>query len=145
MRIYLDNCCFNRPFDDQSQSRIRVQAEAKLCVQEALVLKRVELAWCYILDLENSANPFDERRVAIEKWKTRAASDTMETPEIVQQAEALVAEFGLRAKDALHVACALGSGCEFFLTTDDRILRKLRDYAPIAVVDPAEFLRRTKL
>lgn len=109
------------------------------------MLKRVELAWCYILDLENSANPFDERRVAIEKWKTRAASDTMETPEIVQQAEALVAEFGLRAKDALHVACALGSGCEFFLTTDDRILRKLRDYAPIAVVDPAEFLRRTKL
>jgi hypothetical protein len=30
MKIYLDNCCFNRPFDDQSHLRIRLEAEAKL-------------------------------------------------------------------------------------------------------------------
>ncbi len=32
MRIYLDNCCFNRPFDDQTHFRIRIEAEAKLVV-----------------------------------------------------------------------------------------------------------------
>ena len=34
MKIYLDNCCFNRPFDDQSQLRIRLESEAKLKIQE---------------------------------------------------------------------------------------------------------------
>lgn len=33
MKIYLDNCCFNRPFDDQSQIRVRLEAEAKLKIQ----------------------------------------------------------------------------------------------------------------
>ena len=30
MLIYLDICCFNCPFDDQSQTRIRFETEAKL-------------------------------------------------------------------------------------------------------------------
>ena len=36
VRVYLDNCCFNRPFDDQKQTRIRLEAEAKLCIQEQI-------------------------------------------------------------------------------------------------------------
>jgi hypothetical protein len=28
MRLYLDCCCFNRPFDDLSQIRVRLEAEA---------------------------------------------------------------------------------------------------------------------
>jgi len=27
MRIYLDMCCFNRPYDDQTQTRIHLEAE----------------------------------------------------------------------------------------------------------------------
>ncbi|MDX1414268.1 MAG: hypothetical protein R3293_08750, partial [Candidatus Promineifilaceae bacterium] len=37
MKIYLDVCCLNRPFDDQSQDRIRLEAEAVL-----LMLARVQ-------------------------------------------------------------------------------------------------------
>lgn len=28
MKIYLDNCCLNRPFDDQSNLRVRLEPEA---------------------------------------------------------------------------------------------------------------------
>ena len=28
MKIYLDACCLNRPFDDQRQPRVRLEAEA---------------------------------------------------------------------------------------------------------------------
>ena len=31
-RVYLDNCCFNRPFDDRENLIIRLEAEAKLHV-----------------------------------------------------------------------------------------------------------------
>lgn len=30
MRVYLDNCSFNRPFDDQTQIKISLETEAKL-------------------------------------------------------------------------------------------------------------------
>ena len=65
MRVYLDNCCFNRPFDDQRQTRVRLEAEAKLCIQEHIREGTLELAWSYILDFENTANPFKERRTTI--------------------------------------------------------------------------------
>ena len=45
MRSYLDNCCFNRPFDNQEQTRIRLEAEAKLRIQEEIREGRIELAW----------------------------------------------------------------------------------------------------
>jgi hypothetical protein len=50
MRIYLDNCCFNRPFDDQNQIRINLEAQAKLYVQSLIKDDKIELAWSYILD-----------------------------------------------------------------------------------------------
>jgi hypothetical protein len=28
-RVYLDNCCYNRPYDDQSQSKIVKETETK--------------------------------------------------------------------------------------------------------------------
>ena len=32
MRIYLDSCCYNRPFDDQTQERIHLESEAILTI-----------------------------------------------------------------------------------------------------------------
>ena len=37
MRVYLDNCMFNRPFDDQGQIRIRLESEAKLYIQDQII------------------------------------------------------------------------------------------------------------
>ncbi|MCP3963941.1 MAG: type II toxin-antitoxin system VapC family toxin [bacterium] len=144
MRVYLDNCCFNRPFDEQSQPKIRLETEAKLFIQEALLQKKLELAWSYMLDFENAANPFDERKNAIEVWRHRAAVDVEETSEVLERAEALRTK-GLSSKDALHVACAIASRCEYFVTTDASILRKLRDFLDVKVLDPTALVRRIPL
>lgn len=139
MRVYLDNCCFNRPFDDQSQARVRLEAEAKLEIQQRIVDKGIELAWSYVLDYENQANPFEERREVIARWKTAAVVDVEETDALVERAREIVGR-GLRAKDALHVACALAAGCDFFLTTDDFVVKRMRAFAGIAVMDPTQFI-----
>jgi predicted nucleic acid-binding protein len=34
LNIYLDNCCFNRPFDDQSYLSIFLETYAKLAIQD---------------------------------------------------------------------------------------------------------------
>jgi hypothetical protein len=75
MKIYLDNCCFNRPFDDQIQIRIRLESEAKLKIQEEIQKGHVKLIWSYILDYENNRNPFQERKDRINGWKKYAIVD----------------------------------------------------------------------
>ena len=36
MKIYLDVCCLNRPFDDQTQTRIHLEAEAILSIIQSV-------------------------------------------------------------------------------------------------------------
>jgi predicted nucleic acid-binding protein len=139
MRVYLDNCCFNRPFDDQTQVRVRLEAEAKLEVQERIKDKRIELAWSYLLDFENEVNPFAERRETIGRWKSDATADVEETPVVLRQAHA-IANLGLRPKDALHIACAMSAGCDYFLTTDDFVVKRMRGFAEITVMYPTQFI-----
>ena len=69
MKIYLDNCTFNRAFDDQSSMRVKLETEAKLFIQERIMLGKLQLIWSYILEYENIQNPFIERRNAIIEWK----------------------------------------------------------------------------
>jgi predicted nucleic acid-binding protein len=144
VRVYLDNCCFNRPFDDQRQTRVRLEAEAKLCIQEHIRSGTLELAWSYMLDFENAANPFEERWITISGWRQYALIDVAETATILQQAHTLVA-LGLKAKDALHIACAVAGECPYFVTTDDEILKRGKAVQGITVIDPASFVREMNL
>ncbi len=139
MRIYLDNCCFNRPFDDQSQIRIRLESEAKLFIQARVLTGEIELAWSYVLDFENSANPFPEKRWSIAQWKAKAVVDVVESPAILVQAQQCES-LGLRGKDALHIACALETGCDCFLTTDDQTINVMAAFNLIKVLSPITFI-----
>jgi predicted nucleic acid-binding protein len=143
-RIYLDNCCFNRPFDDQSQIRIRIESEAKLKIQHDIVEEKFELVWSYILEAENLANPFEERVNAILDWKSQAISLIKENKKILDKAKKLK-EIGLRSKDALHISCAISAKCKYFLTTDDKILNKNNLIKDINVIDPIGFIKEVYL
>jgi len=139
MRLYLDNCCFNRPFDDQSTLTIRLETEAKLHIQTAIRAGHYALGWSYILDYENAANPLDERRSEIQKWKTLADSFVVETPAVLATMRENVTA-GFKAVDALHIACAQALKCEYFLTVDKGILKKAKAIAHIRIMNPIDFV-----
>jgi len=140
MKIYLDNSCFNRPFDDQKQLRIQLETEAKLAIQERIFQKEIELTWSYILDFENEANPFEQRRIAIKGWKNYASLNTDETKEITGKAE-WFHQMGIKSKDSIHLACAISMQCEYFLTTDDELIKKASGIKEIKVTDPISFIK----
>lgn len=142
MRLYLDNCMFNRPFDDQSNIKILLETEAKLRIQQDIRSGVHELAWSYILDYENSRNPFRERREQIAPWKQYAAVDLDESDEILAVAASLQ-ELGLKQLDALHVACAITASTEYFLTTDRGIIKKAGLITRLRILDPIDFIRET--
>jgi predicted nucleic acid-binding protein len=144
VRVYLDNCSFNRPFDDQRQMRVQLEAEAKLCIQAHIRSGTLELVWSYMLDFENAANPFEERHTTISGWRQYARMDIEETATILQRAN-LLAGIGLKAKDALHIACAIAGECTYFVTTDDDILKRRQGIQDITVIDPTALVREMNL
>lgn len=125
MLVYLDMCCFNRPYDAQAQLRIRLETEAKLHIQEMIRNEEISLVWSYILDYEASFNPFEERRQAIESWRYFAKVRVMENESVIAIAEPCI-QRGVKSFDALHVACAKYAKATLFVTTDDRLLSKVR-------------------
>ena len=96
------------------------------------------------LSPENTANPFEERRTTINLWRQYATIDLEEMAPILQQSIALVA-LGLKAKDALHIACAMAGECTHFITTDDGILQRGREVQGIIILDPTAFVREMNL
>ena len=47
---------------------------------------------------------------------------------------------GIREYDALHVACSIAGGAELFVTTDDRLLKRLRTADGVVAMLPQEAL-----
>ena len=140
-KIYLDICSYNRPFDSQSQMRIRLETEAKLYIQSGVRSKKYALVWSYMLDLENGESPYEDKRNAIAPWKEIAGEYCPASDEILAAGQEIM-KLGIKAKDALHVACAIKSGCDYFITTDDRLTNKTVEN--IAVINPIDFVRETE-
>lgn len=137
--IYLDMCCFNRPYDMQTQLRVRLETEAKLRIQEMIRKQELSLAWSYILDFETSLNPLLERKQTIASWRFLATVRVMESETVIAMAEDYVAR-GIKVYDALHVACARTAHATLFVSTDDRLLSKLRSEQDIKAVTPLDAL-----
>ena len=138
MKLYLDNCCFNRPFDDQSQLLVRLETEAKLFIQEGIKNGTFELVWSYILDIESNANPFPRRRKSVQAWKSFASADVEESEELLVLMESFEKR-KLKSCDALHLAAAVMASVDFFITVDCGILNKpIRE---IRVMNPEQFVR----
>ena len=140
MRVYLDNCMFNRPFDDQSQIRIRLESEAKLYIQDKIKNRDISLIWSYILNIENDQNPHDERKLAIHKWQNLSSIYITETSNILANANQLLT-FGIKSKDALHVASAIEGDANYFLTTDDRLLLGIAKSNMIEGLNPVDYIK----
>lgn len=139
MKVYLDNCCFNRPFDDQSSLIIQMETEAKLDVQERIRSGEFELCWSFVLDYENGANPFEDVRNRISEWKKLSCDDCDLSDDITKKAKELM-DIGLRQMDASHITCAIHLKADYFLTTDKKIINK--PVKEITVINPIDFIRR---
>ena len=140
IKIYLDNCCYNRPYDDQSHLRISLESQAKLFVQHLIRIKKLDLVTSYVLEYENSRNPHRSRRNTIEDFFQNAVEyiGADKNDEVLVLAKQIQST-GIKAADACHIACAEIAKCDYFLTTDDRVLKYKTDN--ILIVNPVQFIQ----
>ena len=141
MRVYLDCCSLQRPFDDRSQPRIAVEAEAVLVILALCESHQVGLISSETLLFEIGRIPDQIRKedaLAILKL-------SKETVELTAEVEALARRLraaGLKPLDALHLASASTAKADYFCTCDDKLLRKAKilDGLDTTVVSPTELV-----
>lgn len=141
MLLYLDASCFNRPFDDQTQDRIRHETDAVLRILQRILDQEDVLVWSSALTLELMAHPEPEIRSQLLGWEHHSRTVLTSSDPVRQRAETLVRQ-GLKALDAAHVAFAEVGQCAAFMTCDDRLLRRANGLGlSLRVVNPVDYMQ----
>jgi len=137
IKIYLDVCSYNRPFDNQLQIKIRLETEAKLYIQSAVKNNKYKLVWSYMLDFENNNNPYEDRKNSVALWKNIANEYCTSSDDILSLGKEIM-KYGIKEFDSLHIACAITNGCDYFITTDKKLLNKF--VTKIKIINPINFI-----
>jgi predicted nucleic acid-binding protein len=123
----MDVCCFNRLFDNWSQSRIRLEAEAILTIFTYCQAGKWRLINSTAIESEVERTPDLIRKQEVRELLAIAQTNILITKPIRDRANYL-GEFGFKPFDALHIASAESAKVDVFLTTDDRLLRRALTY-----------------
>jgi hypothetical protein len=142
IRVYLDTCCFCRPLDDQSQVRVKLEAEAIVLVLEHVDQGRWTMIGSDALDAEIAAIRDPKRRGRVTKF-ARAATEHVSIDADLGRRQQLLEGMGFGGYDSAHIACAEAAGADVLLTTDDALIRRaqrLRHQLAVRVANPVSWL-----
>lgn len=141
LKIYLDVCCLNRPFDDQSQDRVHLESEAVLTVLNHCLNADWNLMGSEVIDIEISKIPDDEKQLKVSFLASMRQSYIIVDEAVTRRAYELK-KSGFRPFDALHIACAEKGKADILLSTDDNLIRKARqnDTLEIKIDNPLKWV-----
>ena len=140
MIVYLDNCCYNRPFDDQTQERIHLESEAILTILKMGQLKKIIIAGSEILELEINRMPDENKKRKVLNLYKAADMHILYTDKIRKRSEEILSISKIRTFDGLHIAAAEEANADVLLTTDDKF-EKMSEKLDLKtrVVNPLRF------
>lgn len=145
MRIYFNTSALNRPFDDLSSERVRLEADAVAALLAAIEAGRAELVGSEYLEFEIGQTPDPERAYRVRSLLRGMRVQVRISPKVTARAHALE-KLGFRGLDALHLAAAEAGKAEILVTTDDRMIKRATRAGTslgVRVISPAEALRET--
>lgn len=127
--VYLDVCALSRPFDDQSQMRIRLETDAVQLILSHVRGGSLTLIVSPVHDVEIGAiEDSTEREHLLSTLRELGQRVPLNLERTRQRAEQLV-QRGLGPADAAHLAFAEAAEADF-VTCDDRLLRQCRRVQP---------------
>lgn len=142
MKIYMDNCCYNRIFDDRSIIKNYLEREAVLIIFQKIAQGEMELVGSDVLKIEMSNASAGDRKQSIQKiYNVSVSSEVRITETIKARAMEIQKISNIKAFDSLHLASA-ENNADVLLTTDQKFLNAARRIAnlPIRVENPIAFV-----
>lgn len=138
-RIYLDSNCFQRPFDDQRNDRIREETEAFLWIVEKMERKEIEIVSSFIHRIEADEIKDSIRRETVDSLLSEASEEVSFSPKIDSMAR-IISQNGISPKDSFHLASAILSEVDVFLTCDIPLIKKSKKLQlAFPILNPIEY------
>ena len=137
MRVYLDTSALNRIFDDQTQPRVFLEASAMLLVFALIDASKISLVSSEVSRYENANNPYRDRREFVAEV-LKVATLTIVVDEDILRRSQKIEPLTIKGIDALHLSCAERADCKYFITCDDKLIRKYR--GSMKVTTPTGFI-----
>ncbi len=140
IKIYMDNCCLNRPFDNQANLRVHLEAEAIKTIITLIEQRKFSLISSKILQFEIGKLGDESRKKELMLMESLATEVVQINSQIAARAKAFE-QLGIQSFDALHLACS-ENHADVFLTVDDKFFKKASEIKAlkIAVYSPLNWL-----
>ena len=141
MRIYLDTCCYNRPFDECVQSKVQMEAIAVKAIVNFCKYFEYDIVGSHAVTEEIKKIRDGKRLKNVQKFYTDAVNKHSNMSDDIDNRVQELKTHGLTGLDHYHLAFAEAAGVNFLLTTDDRFIKKCeRLNSTVKVVNPLNFL-----
>jgi predicted nucleic acid-binding protein len=137
-RVYLDTSAYNLPFDDQTQPKIFLESQAVIIILQMIEVKELELVSSLVLEYGNSRNPYPIKQEAMNRY-LQLVGLRQEVDEAIRQRAENLEHNGLKAIDALHIACAEAANSDYFITCDKRLINRCSGLT-MQVMNPVNFV-----
>lgn len=141
MRIYLDNCCYNRPFDDQSFDRIYLESEAILSILNRGYQGIDTIIGSTILTIEMQHLKDETKQQKVLSLYGIADIIVPYSLEVKQRSQEIMSQSNIRTFDWLHIAAAEAGNADYMLTTDDKLEKmSARLNLSVKVLNPLKYV-----
>jgi len=140
-RIYFDACCYNRPFDNQLDGKIKLESEAILLLESGVKANQLDLYSSGVVEYELSQMKDLEKKASVFAFYSSMASGKLEFCNEIEQIADNLDRHNIKYMDALHVAYCEHYGIDYMLTTDKVLLNTIRRVELMTkVINPLEFV-----
>jgi len=123
MKFYLDNCCYNRPYDNRehmAQASVRAEVIAILTIVEFCRLAGHTIFGSVAVKKEIKKIQHEVKLEKVLGFYDRTINDYIPISAAIAKRARELREYGLKALDSFHLAFAEAAGVDFLLTTDVR-------------------------
>jgi len=141
MKVYLDTCCYGRPFDDRTQSIIDSEAIAVLTVVDMCHI----VGYCIIGSDMIAVEINDIPDIALKREINDFYSDAVDVFATITIEDAIRAQTyqtvaHIKVKDSIHLVSAEAAGASVLLTTDKDFIKKAEKVnSAVKVMNPLNF------
>lgn len=141
MRVYLDNCCYNRLLDDRSYSQIYYERNSVMLILELTEQSAVQLIGSQMLMKEIQETPNLYKRSILQMIYGLCTEEISVDWPIIKRAEEIRHISNIKYKDSIHLACAESANADVLLTTDRKFMNNCHRIKTLTkVMNPNEWL-----
>jgi predicted nucleic acid-binding protein len=142
MKLYLDSCCYNRPYDDQAQEKIHMEGEAILIILNNWKQKNAEIIGSPALDLEIEQIDNHEKREKVKYFYNQTITTKIKyTPDILNRVNEISLQTNIKTLDKFHLSFAESADADILLTTDSKFERACSKLEmKTKVINPLKYL-----